>query len=464
MFSYAIWQITLTTVVSEVQRDVRQRAATTALWVQPAPGGGLHLPTLGDFGEPDTYVQVQDPSGAVLASSANLNHRILPLNRANIAAQRIAEVWPSGVPVILAGRAVTINGRLRAYVLVGRSASTVYLAMGRLRSVLFPGALVALALAGLAGWLLVWRALRPLEHLTTTAAAIAAARDHTRRLEPRGSRNEIARLSRTINDMLQALDDAHRQVQEISEIRRQFLADVSHELRTPLTIMLSSLDLIGKVGAIDPTFQAATLASMRVEVERMARMVTQLLMLARSDAGATMTHEPLLLGDVVEQACRQTRAAGRGEIVRCEGTDSLRVAVVRGNPDYLGQLFLILLDNAIKYTLEGGTVTVSATVHNDMAVVTVADTGIGIAAQDLPHIFERFYRAANARAQSGMGLGLAIAQRVAEQHNGRITVESAPGRGSRFMVSLPLLNPASEQSAPIVRMPLATPTLSRQSS
>lgn len=470
VFSYAVWQLTLSTVVGEVQRDVRQRAAITATWIHPGPGGSLRLPTLGVFSAPDTYLQVRDPRGAVLASSANLGQgpdasahaRTLPLDRAAIAAGRIEEVWLSGVPVYLAGRAVSIDGRLRAYMLVGRSASTIYLALSRLRGVLYPGALVALALAGLAGWLLVWRALRPLEHLATTAAAIAASRDHTRRLEPRGPRmhprmhprDEISRLSHTIDEMLQALDEAYQQVQEVSELRRQFLADVSHELRTPLTIMLSSLDLIDKVGATDPEFQAATLAGMRVEVERMARMVTQLLILARSDAGATVAHEPLLLGDVVAEACRQVRAAGSSTTVRCEGVGGMNGAAVRGSPDYLIQLFLILLDNAVKYTPAGGTVTVSATVHKQTVAVSVTDTGIGIAAADLPHIFDRFYRAANARTRSGMGLGLAIARRVAEQHSGRIDVESALGRGSRFTVSLPLLNPAPDQVASVAPAPV----------
>jgi len=290
VFSYAIWQLTLNTVVDEVQRDVRLRAAITAAWVHPGPAGRLLLPTLGAFSAPDTYLQVRDPRGAVLASSANLGRRVLPLDRAAIAAQWVEEVPLTGV---------------------------------------------------------------------------------------------------------------------------------------------------------------------RVEVERMARMVTQLLILARSDAGASVAHEPLLVGDVLAEAWRQAPTAGSGATVRCMGVNDMNGAVVRGNLDYLKQLFLILLDNAVKYTPAGGTVTMSATVNEATVAVTVADTGIGIAAADLPHIFERFYRAANARSQGGMGLGLAIARRVAEQHGGQIVVESALGRGSRFTMSLPLLNPAGAQSASVARAPVA---------
>jgi signal transduction histidine kinase len=198
---------------------------------------------------------------------------------------------------------------------------------------------------------------------------------------------------------------------------------------------------------------------MRLEVERMARMVTQLLILARSDAGATVAREPLLLGDLLAEACRQARAADGSTTLVSEGVDGLNGAVVRGNQDYLKQLFLILLDNAFKYAPAGGTVTVSAVVREETADVTVADTGIGIAPADLPHIFERFYRGANARAQGGMGLGLAIARSVAEQHGGQIAVASDLGRGSRFTVSLPLLNPVGEQpaGAPRAAAPTALP-------
>src|SRR5207253_2977625 len=142
-----------------------------------------------------------------------------------------------------------------------------------------------------------------------TAAEIAATQDHAQRLCLAGPSDEIRRLADAINGMLQALEDAYRQVREVNELQRQFLADISHELRTPLTIMLSSLDLVSKVGATDPAFQASALADMRVEAERMARMVTQLLMLARSDAGAAVAYVPLLLADVVVMACRQARPA-----------------------------------------------------------------------------------------------------------------------------------------------------------
>ncbi len=146
---------------------------------------------------------------------------------------------------------------------------------------------MALGLAALAIWLLARQAMRPLEQLATVAAEIAATKDHSRRLAPRPRADEIGRLTQTINGMLQALEGAYQEVRKVNDLQQQFLLDVSHELRTPLTVMLSSLDLIRKVGATDPEFQASSLQRVRAEADRMARMVTQLLILVRSDAQVT---------------------------------------------------------------------------------------------------------------------------------------------------------------------------------
>jgi signal transduction histidine kinase len=321
---------------------------------------------------------------------------------------------------------------------------------------------VALVLAGLAVWLLTRRAMRPLEHLASTAAAIATTQDHTRRLAGPSTADEIGRLTTMINGMLQALEDAYRRVEDLNDLQRQFLADVSHELRTPLTIILSSLDLIAKMGASDPEFQARTLADMRVEADRMARMVTQLLLLARTDAGAGVAREPLLLADVLADVCRQVSPTATGATLCCEGLDRLESAVVSANRDYLTQLFLILLDNAFKYTPADGRIAVTAALHGEQAAVAVADTGVGIGAGDLPRIFERFYRGANANGARGMGLGLAIARRLAEAHDGSIAVESEQGRGSRFTVTLPLLNAASLRDAPAPGSATSVPDQSSQ--
>jgi two-component system, OmpR family, sensor kinase len=450
-FSVTIYQVTRNSLLGEIDRDVRQRAAAIALTARPLDGTtGLRVPDLDVFTAPDTYLEVLDTRGAVVARSGNLGTRVLPLSRAAMAADRVDEVRIGGLVLMVYARPVVTVAGIQGYVVVARAPRTVYEAVDRLRSVLYPGAILALLLAGLAVWLLTRRAIRPLEDLAGTAAAIAAARDHTRRLAGPRTSNEIGRLSMTINSMLQALEDAYLQLQTLNDLQRQFLADVSHELRTPLTTMLSSLDLVEKVGASDPDFQARALADMRVEADRMARMVTQLLLLARTDAGAALAREPLLLVDVLTDICRQFAPTEGKATLTCHELDSLEGAVVMSNRDYLTQLFLILLDNAFKYTPADGSITISVTLQDETALVSVADTGVGMSARDLPRIFERFYRGANARGARGMGLGLAIAQRLAEAHKGSVMVQSKEGHGSRFIVTLPLLNAASlREEAPV---------------
>jgi two-component system OmpR family sensor kinase len=440
VFSVTIYQLTKSNLLTEIDTDVRQRAAMLSLATHPYPQEAtMRVPKLDVFASPDIYLQVLDQHGRVLASSGNLGNRTLPLMRDAIAADQVREARVGSTLLFVYGRAVIVHHQVIGYVLVARSPHTIYFALGSLLHILIPGVIVALVLAGLAIWLLARQAMRPLARLATTAADIAAAQDHSRRLSPQGPPDEIDRLGHTINSMLQALEDAYQQVQKVNDLQRHFLIDVSHELRAPLTIMLSSLDLIRRVGATDPDFQAHSLERMHMEAERMARMVTQLLILARSDVAVAAAHEPVLLEDIVVEVCRQRQPTDGEPILECREMESLESALVWGNPDYLRQLLLILLDNAFKYTAGDGRVEVSGALNEETVAVTVSDTGIGIASTDLPRIFDRFYRAENARSWPGAGLGLAIAQRIAEQHGGELRVESELGQGSRFTVTLPLL-------------------------
>lgn len=441
VFSMVIYQLTKSNLLAEVDRDVRQRAAILNAATHPYPGETtLRVPKKLDvFTSPDVYLQVLDVHGKVLASSGNLGNRTLPQMWDAITADKVSEVRVGSTPLFVYGQAILVNKQIVGYVLVARSPQTIYFALSSLLHILIPGVIATVVLAGLAIWLLVRQAMRPLERLATTAADITAARDHSRRLSPHGLPDEINRLAHTINGMLQALEDAYQKVQKVNDLQRHFLLDVSHELRAPLTIMLSSLDLIRRVGATDPEFQAQSLERMRVEAERMARMVGQLLILARSDTAVAAAHEPVLLEDIVLEVCRQRHSVDSKPTLECRCIESLKGALVWGNPDYLRQLLLILLDNAFKYTTGDGRVEVVGALNEETVAVTVSDTGIGIATTDLPRIFDRFYRAENARSWPGAGLGLAIAQRIAEQHNGEIQVESELGQGSHFTVTLPLL-------------------------
>jgi signal transduction histidine kinase len=444
VFSVTILVSTGYSLRNNIEGQMHETTIQISEGINASPGGFDHASQqeLDRLAPLETSVEVQDTHGVALVNSSNWQYRNIPqsLIQNLIVTDQVQQASVHNRDIYLYRHAVYLHNRLQGYVLVVSSAEISKLALGLLGRLLFPGVLLYIGLGGLLVWLLVRRATRPLEHLAATASEIAEASDHSLRVQPEGARDEINRLAHTINGMLQSLEEAYRQVQAVNELQRHFLADVSHELRTPLTIMLSSLDLLKKEGGTDPDFQAGALENIRVETERMARMVTQLLILARTDASATMAREPLLVVDSLADVCRQERTADGKFSLECRGLELLEDAVVLGNADYLKQLFLILLENAFKYTPEGGKVEVIGALTEDTVEITVADTGIGVAESDLPRVFDRFYRAENARFCSGMGLGLSIAQSIAEQHGGKITVASTVGQGSHFTVILPLLN------------------------
>src|SRR5260370_656158 len=259
-FSVTIYQLTKSNLLTEIDTDVRQRAAMLSLATHPYPQATtMHVPKLDVFASPDIYLQVLDQHGRVLASSGNLGNRTLPLMRDAIAADQVREARVGRTLLFVYGRAVIAHHQLLGYVLVARSPQTIYFALGSLLHILIPGVIIA---------------------------------------------------------------------------------------------------LIRRVGAMDPDFEAHSLERMRLEAERMARMVAQLLILARSDATVAAAYEPVLLGDIVLEVCRQRPPTDSELVLECQGMESLEGAFVWGNPDYLRQLFLILLDNAFKYTTAHGIVEV----------------------------------------------------------------------------------------------------------
>jgi two-component system, OmpR family, sensor kinase len=351
------------------------RRASVFARSQPSPPYALDV-----FAAPDVFLEVVTAAGKPLAGSGNLGRRMLPLPPA-ARAGRVVEARVGGRPLYLTAAPLGSD----RFIIVARSPSTIYAALRELRNLLI---------------------------VVTGAALIVTAALG-------------AFFARTLDRSNQRM--------------RQFLADCAHELRAPLTLMLSTLDVLARIGPTDPEFRAHALADVRDEATRMARMITQLLILARADAGTPMSAEPVALGDVLAEACRQARRMAKEMHFDAPAADVLDGVTVRGNADYLKQLMLILVDNAIKYTAPGGNVSVNARVTHSSVRITVADTGTGIDPDDLPRVFDRFYRGRNARGTTGTGLGLAIARWVAEQHGGTLEVESAPGRGARFSVVLPVL-------------------------
>jgi signal transduction histidine kinase len=246
------------------------------------------------------------------------------------------------------------------------------------------------------------------------------------------TKDELQRLSETWNDMLDRLETAFKRL-------TQFTADASHELRTPIALIHTTAELTLRRERSAETYREA-LEQVVVEAERTSRLIEDLLSLARADAGLpSLPMDRLELAPLVRDVCRQGSVLAEARHVELMADMPEGPVYVRGNDPALRRLFLVLLDNAIKYTPAGGSVAVSLAADPKGATVAVRDTGVGIEESALPHIFERFYRAdpSRNRSEGGSGLGLSIAKWIVESHRAEIQAESEAGRGSVFRVRFP---------------------------
>ena len=302
---------------------------------------------------------------------------------------------------------------------------------------------LAVALAG--SWLVAGAALRSVATMVETAGSIAHSRDLSKRIDVPRHRDEIGRLARTFNAMLASIEDAYT-------AQQRFVSDASHEMRAPLTAIQANLDLLQRHPEMSDADRAEALAEAERESTRLTRLVADLLALARADAGISLRLSIVDLDAVVLEVVGNSRQLTHGQALTLDNLEPVRI---RGDADRLKQLLLILLDNALKYTPPGGSVMVELRSDGDDAEIIVRDTGVGIAEQDLPHVFERFYRADPARSRDpgGTGLGLPIAEWIARQHGGRIDIASRAGDGTTVTVHLP----ATDDER------VAVPTLSFQS-
>jgi heavy metal sensor kinase len=292
---------------------------------------------------------------------------------------------------------------------------------------------VVLVLASAGGYWLSGRALAPVDKITQAAEEINSNNLARRLHEPR-SGDELQRLSQTLNHMLDRLEVSFNRI-------TQFTADASHELRTPLALMRTTTEVSLRTSQTVADYREAQ-EEVLVELEKTSSLIEKLMLLARADAGVeTLQRTPVNLAECLRDACNDGRILAEAKQLKFAADIERRDLLVEGDSHALHRLFLILIDNAVKYTPAGGAITLGLRRNNGSAVAEFRDTGIGVSADDLPHIFERFYRADKARSREfgGVGLGLSIARWVAEAHNGSIEVQSTPGSGSVFRVRLPLL-------------------------
>ena len=308
-----------------------------------------------------------------------------------------------------------------------------YDAVNRFRLVLLFSVPVLLLVASTGGYWLSRKAVAPVGEIAR-AAQLISEHELSRRLPILQTGDELQSLSETLNEMFGRLERAFKRV-------TQFTADASHELRTPVALMRTRTEIALRKQRSEADYRE-TIVRIHQELERTSALIENLMTLARADSGGeALQVTSTSLNDVLREISEPARLLAGAKSIDYEEQLPETPLPVSGNAAFLRRLFLILIDNAVKYTPSGGRISVVLDVNGGSAVTEIRDSGIGISPSDLPHIFERFYRddTSRSRESGGAGLGLSIAKWIAEAHRGNITVTSRIGEGSIFRVHIPLV-------------------------
>ena len=376
----------------------------------------------------NTYFVVFDKNG-----SKGLESEALPeIVDLSIKNETISYVSVEGQKWTVYDKAIIINGETVGYIRVSRSLKELINTLDNLKLILFISVPLYITLASLGGFFLADRALRPIDYITRTARNISRGQ-LSKRLQMPKTEDEVGRLATTFNEMLDRLEASFKK-------ERQFTADASHELRTPLAIIAAQTEqgLASLSGNQKNSECAEALRSIQSESKKMSYLITQLLMLYKSDEGKyELNLEDLDLNLIVEEVANEFRSlhADANPDIIFISKDYIKI---RADQTLITRMLINLIDNAVRYTDNEGKVEIILSKDNDRVVITISDTGTGISEKDIACIFDRFYQANEARNGQGSGLGLSIVKWIVEVHNGEVSVQSTPGRGSCFTVRLPL--------------------------
>ena len=434
LFGFAVYQLVSFNLIRQIDDILAQTANDLIDATQLSAVGDIHLIPAPDLDlATNLYVQVWEQNAGLSFSSASIRHLQQPLDSQNQFPEeqvyRSTQVGNASLRVLSVP--LSIDDRLVGTLQVGASMKIVEATQVTLLTVLIIGTSLAVGVAALAVSLTTYRTLHPLKRVTDMALQITRADDLSRRISYQGSPDD------EIGQLIQSFNQTLKRLEKLFISQQRFVADVGHELRTPLTVIKGNATLLRRMGEIDEE----SLDNIEGEADRLTRMVEDLLLLARVESGKfPLARQMVALDTLLLEVLQQTHVLAKGRVnVRLGDIDQVLVYADR---DRLKQVILNLIENAIKYTQPGGEVVAGLGKAGDKARLTISDNGPGIPPEDLPHIFDRFYRVEKSRARSqdgkGFGLGLPIAYWIVRLHGGYIDVDSEVGEGTTFCVWLPL--------------------------
>ncbi|HEX2102688.1 MAG TPA: HAMP domain-containing sensor histidine kinase [Solirubrobacteraceae bacterium] len=436
----------------QIDGSLRAQARALQLRVGLTPDGPPPLP-----GEPrpsgglaQGFAQLVRPDGSVARLRRGGEDLSIPVAEADVE----AAIAPDRPPFLSDRRTGGIHLRVMTVpvpgagaVVFARSLNGVDSVLDRLRAALIALCAIGTALAAALGRLFSRRVMKPVADLTAAAEHIEATGDLDRRIGASGD-DELGRLGRRFDAMLDRLAASQAALAASLRTQRRLVADASHELRTPVTSLRTNAEVLRDAGDLGPAERDALLGDVVAQAEELGELVTDIIELARDgDAGAAV--EDVRLDRLVAEAVERARLYAPGVAFETD----LDPCVVEAAPDRLGRAVNNLLDNAAKHSPPGGAVEVGVRA----GALTVRDHGAGVAAADAPHVFDRFYRGADARGRPGSGLGLAIVRQVAEAHGGAVAVHDAPGGGALFRLELPWRAVAPAAGERVARAPAGAP-------
>ena len=439
-FAHYLVDSTVTRLRAQAKPIIESQTGSLASTDLASPENSGPVQTLArDLTSRDTVALILDPAGQVIAVGKTLPEEPSPPPPDPTYAARalagenevtyVAEVdGQRQLVLLIPWRSQPGGSQILGVIQLSTPLAPIEQTLARQRWLLISGILLAVLLGSAAGLWLTSSALKPLNQMTDTCERIAEG-DLSQRVNLPERGDEIGRLAHAFDHMVARLEASF-------EAQRRFVANAAHELRTPLTALRGSLEVLLRGAQDDPEAAARLTQGMYREVVRLSRLSEQLLDLSRMGTTATIHKKSFDLKAFFEEFLYQARLLARDRTVELKPGPAITLLA---DPDALKEILFNLVDNAVQHTEEGGVITLGWRTTSGYVELWVADDGEGVALDDLPHIFEPFYRgdSSRARRQGGSGLGLALVQALAQAHGGRVAVESAPGQGARFTVKLP---------------------------